>query len=172
MNPSKRRTVIAGNWKMNFTPAEATAFINEIKPMVAGKDKCDIIFCAPYVTISAAMAAAEGSNIKIGAENGLAADLACNEGGGFLHSRLGCGGGHVHLPVACDDGFSCSLVHWCSLRFKNSWYKSIPEGQRHSGTQIVRNYLSCRQAIPGSSSPSRNSRDAPPPVEMWVIFSA
>ena len=69
MNPAKRRTVIAGNWKMNFTPDEATAFINEIKPMVQGKDKCDIIFCAPYVTISAAMAAAEGSNIKIGAEN-------------------------------------------------------------------------------------------------------
>ena len=69
MNPSKRRTVIAGNWKMNFTPAEATAFINEIKPMVAGKDNCDIIFCAPFVTIAAAMEAAKGSNIKIGAEN-------------------------------------------------------------------------------------------------------
>ena len=64
-----RRYVIAGNWKMNFTPAQATAFINEIKPMVAGKDNCDIIFCAPYVTIDAAMKAAEGSNIKIGAEN-------------------------------------------------------------------------------------------------------
>ena len=55
MNPAKRRTVIAGNWKMNFTPAEATAFINEIKPMVAGKDNCDIVFCAPYVSIAAAM---------------------------------------------------------------------------------------------------------------------
>lgn len=69
MNPQKRRTVIAGNWKMNFTPAEAVAFINEIKPMVAGKDNCDIIFCAPYVTIAAAMEAAKGSNIVIGAEN-------------------------------------------------------------------------------------------------------
>ncbi len=69
MNPAKRRTVIAGNWKMNMTPAEATAFINEIKPMVAGKDNCDIIFCAPYVTITAAMEAAKGSNIVIGAEN-------------------------------------------------------------------------------------------------------
>ena len=69
MNPMKRRTVIAGNWKMNFTPAQATAFINEIKPMVAGKDNCDIIFCAPYVTIAAAQEAAKGSNIKIGAEN-------------------------------------------------------------------------------------------------------
>ena len=69
MNPLKRRTVIAGNWKMNFTPAEATAFINQIKPMVAGKDNCDVIFCAPYVTIAAAQEAAKGSNIKIGAEN-------------------------------------------------------------------------------------------------------
>lgn len=69
MNTAKRRTVIAGNWKMNFTPAEAQAFIEEIKPMVAGKNNCDIVFCAPYVTIAAAMKAAEGSNIKIGAEN-------------------------------------------------------------------------------------------------------
>lgn len=69
MKPEKRRTVIAGNWKMNFTPAEATAFINEVKPLVAGKDACDIIFCAPYVTIAAAQKAAEGSNIHIGAEN-------------------------------------------------------------------------------------------------------
>ena len=64
-----RRYVIAGNWKMNFTPSEATAFINEIKPMVDGKNNCDIIFCAPFVTIASAMEAAKGSNIKIGAQN-------------------------------------------------------------------------------------------------------
>ena len=69
MNTAKRRTVIAGNWKMNFTPSEAKAFIEEIKPMVAGKDNCDIVFCAPFVSIAAAMEAAKGSNIKIGAEN-------------------------------------------------------------------------------------------------------
>ena len=63
MNPQKRRTVIAGNWKMNFTPAEATAFINEIKPMVAGKDNCDIVFCAPYVTIAAAQGYSVGTSI-------------------------------------------------------------------------------------------------------------
>lgn len=64
-----RRYVIAGNWKMNFTPSEATAFINEVKPLVEGKNNCDIIFCAPFVTICAAMEAAKGSNIKIGAQN-------------------------------------------------------------------------------------------------------
>ena len=69
MNPAKRRTVIAGNWKMNMTPAEATALVRETAPLVAGKDNCDIIFCAPYVDIAAAQEAAKGTNIKIGAEN-------------------------------------------------------------------------------------------------------
>ena len=64
-----RRTVIAGNWKMNMTPSETTAFINELKPMVAGLDKCDIVLCVPAIDIPAACAAAAGSNIKIGAEN-------------------------------------------------------------------------------------------------------
>ena len=64
-----RRKVIAGNWKMNMTPSQAKALIEETKPLVAGKDNCDVIFCAPYVTIAAAMEAAKGSNIKIGAQN-------------------------------------------------------------------------------------------------------
>ena len=64
-----RRKVIAGNWKMNMTPSQAKALIEETKPLVAGKDNCDIIFCVPYVDIHAAQEAAKGSNIKIGAEN-------------------------------------------------------------------------------------------------------
>ena len=64
-----RRTVIAGNWKMNMTPTAARAFINELAPMVAGKDKCDIVLCVPYVDIAVAAEAAKGTNIKIGAEN-------------------------------------------------------------------------------------------------------
>ncbi len=64
-----RRKVIAGNWKMNMTPSQAKALIEETKPLVAGKDNCDIIFCVPFVDIHAALEAAKGSNIKIGAEN-------------------------------------------------------------------------------------------------------
>ena len=63
------RTVIAGNWKMNMTPSETKAFIETLKPMVAGKDKCDIVLCTPYVDLATAVEAAKGSNIKIGAEN-------------------------------------------------------------------------------------------------------
>ncbi|MBQ8350431.1 MAG: triose-phosphate isomerase [Clostridia bacterium] len=64
-----RKTVIAGNWKMNMTPSAARTFIKELAPMVAGKDKCDIVLCVPYVDIAAATEAAKGTNIKIGAEN-------------------------------------------------------------------------------------------------------
>ena len=64
-----RRTVIAGNWKMNMTPTETKAFITELAPMVAGLDKCDIVLCVPAIDIPAAVEAAKGTNIKIGAEN-------------------------------------------------------------------------------------------------------
>ena len=63
-----KRNVIAGNWKMNNTPAEAAALIKEMAPLV--KDtKCDVVICAPYVDLTAAIEAAKGTNIKIGAEN-------------------------------------------------------------------------------------------------------
>ena len=64
-----RRIVIAGNWKMNMTPAKTKAFIEELAPMVKGQDKCDIVLCVPYVDIATAVEAAAGTNIHIGAEN-------------------------------------------------------------------------------------------------------
>ena len=68
MKKSVRKAVIAGNWKMNKTPAEAAALIDEMKPLVAGAD-CEVVLCVPYVDIAAAVEAAKGSNIRIGAEN-------------------------------------------------------------------------------------------------------
>ncbi len=68
MNKATRSAVIAGNWKMNNTPAETTALINEMKPLVKDAD-CDVVLCVPFVDIAAAVEAAKGSNIKIGAEN-------------------------------------------------------------------------------------------------------
>lgn len=68
MNKAKRNAVIAGNWKMNKTPAETTALINEMKPLVADA-ACDVVLCVPFIDVAAAVEAAKGSNIKIGAEN-------------------------------------------------------------------------------------------------------
>lgn len=68
MDKQLRKVVIAGNWKMNKTPAQTTALINEIKPLV--KDaKCDVVVCVPYIDLFAALEATKGTNIKVGAEN-------------------------------------------------------------------------------------------------------
>ena len=63
-----RKAIIAGNWKMNKTPAEAVALVNELKPLV--KDAtCDVVVCVPAVNFCAVKEAIEGSNIHLGAEN-------------------------------------------------------------------------------------------------------
>ena len=68
MNKATRKAVIAGNWKMNKTPAEAKELISAIAPLV--KDAtCDVVACVPYVDLAAAIEAANGTNIKIGAQN-------------------------------------------------------------------------------------------------------
>ncbi len=69
MNRETRRTVIAGNWKMNKTPSEGKELIEKLAALVKGKDLCDIVLCVPFIDIPAAVEAAKGTNIKIGAQN-------------------------------------------------------------------------------------------------------
>ncbi len=63
-----RRKIIAGNWKMNKTPAEAVALINELKPLVV-TEEADVVFCVPAVSLMTALEAAKDTNIAIGAQN-------------------------------------------------------------------------------------------------------
>ena len=86
--------VIAGNWKMNKTPAEATALIEEIKPLV--KDAaCDVVVGVPFIDIPAALEATKGSNIGVAAQNcyweksgaftgEIAADMLAQMGVGYV----------------------------------------------------------------------------------------
>jgi triosephosphate isomerase len=69
MNNAKRKTVIAGNWKMNMTPGEGVNFANELKNALNGKNNCEIVVCAPDLDIPAVSEALKGSNIKLGAQN-------------------------------------------------------------------------------------------------------
>lgn len=68
MNKTLRKAVIAGNWKMNKNRAEAKALITDLKPLVADAF-CDVVICVPYTNLETALAATEGTNIKVGAEN-------------------------------------------------------------------------------------------------------
>ena len=60
--------VIAGNWKMNKTPAEAKVLIDEIKPLVADAS-CDVIVGVPFVDLHVALEATAGTNIGVAAQN-------------------------------------------------------------------------------------------------------
>ena len=60
--------VIAGNWKMNKTPAEAAELIGAIKPLV--KDAtCKVVVGVPFIDLHSALEATAGSNIGVAAQN-------------------------------------------------------------------------------------------------------
>ena len=63
-----RTPIIAGNWKMNMTPAEAERLVVELIPLV--KDAaCEVVVCPPYVDLALVGKLLVGTNIKLGAQN-------------------------------------------------------------------------------------------------------
>ena len=63
-----RIKIVVGNWKMNKTPSEAVALVEELKPLVVSED-VDVVFCVPAIDIIPVVEACKGSNIQVGAEN-------------------------------------------------------------------------------------------------------
>ena len=63
-----RKYFIAGNWKMNMLPSEAIEFIEGIAPLVKNSE-AEIILCVPYTDLFYRLLTAQGTNIKIGAQN-------------------------------------------------------------------------------------------------------
>ena len=69
MNRKYRKTLIAGNWKMNKTPSETKAFMTEFKSILPKGRWCDMALCVPAVCIPAAVRAMRETRVGIGAEN-------------------------------------------------------------------------------------------------------
>ena len=69
MNRKYRKTIIAGNWKMNKTPSETKEFMTALKGMLPRGRWCDIALCVPAVCIPAAVRAMRETRVGIGAEN-------------------------------------------------------------------------------------------------------
>lgn len=63
-----RKAIIAGNWKMNKTPDEARALMEELIPLVADAE-CDVVVCPPFVDLCPVSKAIKGTNIHLGAQN-------------------------------------------------------------------------------------------------------
>ena len=68
MNRRYRKTIIAGNWKMNKTITETKAFAEELKPLIGKPKWCEVVLCVPSVNLQAAVRLFKESRVAIGAE--------------------------------------------------------------------------------------------------------
>lgn len=64
-----RKKLIAGNWKMNKTSADAATLVREIVAEVGRVTDVDILVCPPFTALESAGKLLEGSNVKLGAQN-------------------------------------------------------------------------------------------------------
>ncbi|SFC26557.1 triose-phosphate isomerase [Peribacillus sp. B-H-3] len=64
-----RKPIIAGNWKMNKTLAEAKHFLEEVSSLVPSPEKMEAVVCAPCLFLGQLVLAAENKHVKIGAQN-------------------------------------------------------------------------------------------------------
>ena len=64
-----RRPLVAGNWKMNKTAAEAAAFVREIIPGLATVRGVEQVLCPPSTALGAVAPLLEGTGIGLGAQN-------------------------------------------------------------------------------------------------------
>ena len=64
-----RKKLIAGNWKMNKTPADAVTLIQETAALIGKQTDVDVVVCPPFIALESASRALEGSTLKLGAQN-------------------------------------------------------------------------------------------------------
>jgi len=64
-----RKLIIAGNWKMNKTVAEALTLVNGLKLELGNVKEVDIVVCPPFTALESVSKATLDSNIKLGAQN-------------------------------------------------------------------------------------------------------
>ena len=69
MNRRYRKTIIAGNWKMNKTMTETRTFAEEFKPLLGKPKWCEVVLCVPTVNLQAALRLFKDTRVAIGAQN-------------------------------------------------------------------------------------------------------
>ena len=66
---STRKPLIAANWKMYKTPAQAKEFVAAFLPLVANHTRDEIVLCPPFLDIATVVKAAHGSHVHVGGQN-------------------------------------------------------------------------------------------------------
>jgi len=91
-----RRRIIAGNWKMNKTPAEAAELVALLKDKVVN-DAVDVVYCVPAIDITTVAEAVKGTNVKVGAQN-------------FYIEDKGAFTGEISAPMLKEAGVSYIII--------------------------------------------------------------
>jgi triosephosphate isomerase (TIM) len=97
MSASKRRRVIAGNWKMYKNQKQTRAFFRAFKPLVIEISDCDMVIAPPFTSIPAAVKAAKGTTIGIAAQ-----DVFWEKEGAFT--------GEVAVGMLVEAGCGYSII--------------------------------------------------------------
>ncbi len=103
MNRKYRKTVIAGNWKMNKTPSQTKEYMNQLKAILPKGRWCDIALCVPAVCIPAAVRAMRETRVGIGAEN-----VNANPNGAYT--------GEIAADMLTDAGCKYVIMGHCERR--------------------------------------------------------
>ena len=69
MNRKYRKTVIAGNWKMNLTASEIKPFMEQLKPLLPKSRPCDVVLCTPAVMLPAMIKAGKDAKVAAGGQD-------------------------------------------------------------------------------------------------------
>ncbi|MBE9240693.1 triose-phosphate isomerase [Synechocystis salina] len=65
-----RKIIIAGNWKMHKTQAEAQAFLQEFKPLIEdAAESREVVLCVPFTDLSGMSQQLHGGRVRLGAQN-------------------------------------------------------------------------------------------------------
>jgi triosephosphate isomerase (TIM) len=64
-----RKPILAGNWKMNKTPAEAVDFVRALRPLITRYENVETVVCPPFVCLPGVADALRGVKVGVGAQN-------------------------------------------------------------------------------------------------------
>lgn len=78
MNRKYRKTIIAGNWKMNMLASEIKPFMQELKKELPSEKECAVVLCAPAVMVPAMIKYGKECKIAAGAQ-----DVSTHEKGAY-----------------------------------------------------------------------------------------
>lgn len=64
-----RIPILAGNWKMHYTPAESVAFVKELAPAIAGYAGVEQVVCPTFLSLAGVAEVLNGTSVKVGAQD-------------------------------------------------------------------------------------------------------